>query len=209
MRIIVRAGDVSVRRILCDFAEAVQARFLRNVDEINLSPVFSDRIDFDLRRARGHYHRASFAKERAGISDRVPEIARGSSNDVRVLYLGGHVVRSAKLEAAGVLERLAGENDIDSKLSRQTRGVNDRCRTRRGCAHRGRGGRGECAHGNPRGLRFLKKRRTSAIIRKRIPAQRIAASSVRIPHASKTAATNINASLAMVNGLIVYPFCDG
>src|SRR4051812_38091781 len=108
---------------------------------------------------------------------------------MRLLDVRCDVVCRAKFEASGVLKGLTREDNVDVELSGEPRRVDER-----------RGTRGD--HYSPRGLRGLKNLSTNAMKRKAIPAQRSALSSVRIPQARRTAAISINASFAIVNGLM-------
>src|SRR5437773_998314 len=119
---------------------------------------------------------------------------------MRLLHARCNVESSAELEAAGVLQRLARQNKLDAQLFRKSGGVDDSRRPRGSRRHRRPGGF--------RGLRGLMNLRMRAMNRKRIPAHRIAASSVLMPQASSMAAISISASFAIVNGLTGCPSCE-
>src|SRR5438045_2193758 len=172
-------------------SQAFESAFFRDFDEIDFRAVLAHCIDFDLRRARRHHHRATVSEQRAGVGDRLPEVAGRRSHDVRLLYVRRYVVGRAELEAAGVLKGLTCQNEVYAEVFRETRCIDNCRRPRRPrCLRR---------HCRPRGLRGLKNLRISAMKRNRTPAQRIALSSVLIPQASRMAAidrksTRLNSS---------------
>ena len=90
--------------------------FSSYVDEIDFGAIFSDGIDFDLGCSHGHHHCTSLLEQRTCVGDSLSEIARRSGDDVGLPDVGRNVVGSAKLEAAGVLERLTRQHQIDTEF---------------------------------------------------------------------------------------------